>query len=94
MPTNIRLGWKGFPETNVLAYYEKSKHTAIKSFVTLSIVGSGPTPKYYTRLERDVRPKYSGFFGLLISYVEKKFCVYDPCSGSREKTLIVLEKNT
>ncbi len=22
-PTNIRLGWKGLPETNSLAYYEK-----------------------------------------------------------------------
>jgi hypothetical protein len=22
-PTNIRLGWKGFPGTNALAYYEK-----------------------------------------------------------------------
>jgi len=21
-PTNIRLGWKGFPEKNTLAYYE------------------------------------------------------------------------
>ncbi len=21
-PTNIRLGWKGLPETNTLAYYE------------------------------------------------------------------------
>jgi len=23
-PTNIRLGWKGFPGTTALAYYEKS----------------------------------------------------------------------
>jgi len=24
IPANIRLGWKGFPGTNTLAYYEKS----------------------------------------------------------------------
>jgi hypothetical protein len=24
LPTNIRLGWKGLPLTNGLAYYEKS----------------------------------------------------------------------
>jgi hypothetical protein len=24
LPTNIRLGWKGVPGTNALAYYEKS----------------------------------------------------------------------
>jgi hypothetical protein len=23
LPTNIRLGWKGLPETNTLAYYKK-----------------------------------------------------------------------
>ncbi len=23
-PTNIRQGWKGLPETNTLAYFEKS----------------------------------------------------------------------
>jgi hypothetical protein len=33
---NIRLGWKGFPGTNTLAYYEKSKLTAVKSFITLA----------------------------------------------------------
>ncbi len=34
-PTNIRLGWKGLPGTNALAYYEKALLTAIKSFITL-----------------------------------------------------------
>jgi hypothetical protein len=24
LPANIRLGWKGLPGTNALAYYEKS----------------------------------------------------------------------
>ncbi len=24
LPTNIELGWKGFPRTNTLAYYEHS----------------------------------------------------------------------
>ncbi len=36
LPTNIRLGWKGLPGTNILAYYEKSQLTAVKSFVTLA----------------------------------------------------------
>jgi hypothetical protein len=35
-PTNIRLGWKGLPGTNALAYYEKSQLTAVKSFITLA----------------------------------------------------------
>ncbi len=26
LQTNIRLGWKGLPGTNALAYYEKSLH--------------------------------------------------------------------
>jgi len=24
LPTNIRLGWKGFPRTNTIAYYKYS----------------------------------------------------------------------
>jgi hypothetical protein len=36
LPTNIRLGWKGLPETNALAYYEKAQLTAVKSFITLA----------------------------------------------------------
>jgi hypothetical protein len=34
---NIRLGWKGLPETNNLAYYEQVKVTAIKDFTILGI---------------------------------------------------------
>ncbi len=34
MFTNNRLGWKGLPGTNTLAYYENSKITALKSFIT------------------------------------------------------------
>ncbi len=30
--TNIRLGWKGLPETNTLAYYEKSVNYGSKKF--------------------------------------------------------------
>jgi hypothetical protein len=30
LPTDIRLGWKGLPGINALAYYEKSSHTAVK----------------------------------------------------------------
>jgi hypothetical protein len=35
LPTNIRLGWKGGPETNALAFYENSKITDVKSFITM-----------------------------------------------------------
>jgi hypothetical protein len=35
-PANIRLGWKGLPGTNALAYYESLKITAVKSFLGLS----------------------------------------------------------
>ncbi len=34
--TNIRLGWKGLPGTNTLAYYENSSITAVKGFITLA----------------------------------------------------------
>jgi hypothetical protein len=37
---NIKLGLKGIPRTNTLAYYELSYITAVKSFMTLS---PGPT---------------------------------------------------
>jgi len=33
---NIRLGCKGLPETNVLAYYEKAQLKTVKSFITLA----------------------------------------------------------
>jgi hypothetical protein len=29
--TNIRLGWKGLPEKNTIAYYKNPYNTAIKS---------------------------------------------------------------
>jgi hypothetical protein len=35
LPTNIKSGWKGLPDTNALAYYENSKITPVKSFITL-----------------------------------------------------------
>jgi hypothetical protein len=34
---NIRLGCKGWPRTNALAYYKYSKLTAVKSFITLAL---------------------------------------------------------
>ena len=34
LPANIRLGWKGLPGTNTLAYYQKAYLTAVKSFIT------------------------------------------------------------
>jgi hypothetical protein len=33
LPINIRLGWRGLPETNALAYYENPYITAVKSFI-------------------------------------------------------------
>jgi hypothetical protein len=36
LPANIRLGWKGLPGTNALAYYEKAYLTSVKSFITLA----------------------------------------------------------
>jgi hypothetical protein len=35
LPANIRLGWKGLPRTNALAYYQKAQLRAVKSFITL-----------------------------------------------------------
>jgi hypothetical protein len=35
LPTNIRLGWRGGPETNAPAYYENSKITDVKFFITM-----------------------------------------------------------
>ncbi len=32
LPANIRLGWKGLPETNTLAYLKNPQITAVKSF--------------------------------------------------------------
>jgi hypothetical protein len=33
LPTNIRLGWKGLPETNSLAYYKNPYITAVNFFI-------------------------------------------------------------
>ncbi len=35
LPANIRLGYKGFPGTNTLAYCKKMLIIPIKSFITL-----------------------------------------------------------
>ncbi len=35
LPADIRLGWKGLPGTNALAYYEHSQITAAKGYITL-----------------------------------------------------------
>ncbi len=43
LPTNIRLGWKGFPWTNTLVYYKNPLIMAVKSFIAL-------TPGMYYRL--------------------------------------------
>ncbi len=33
LPTNIRLGWKGFPGRNTLVYYKNPLITSVKSFI-------------------------------------------------------------
>jgi len=35
LPANIRLGWKGLPGTNTLAFYEHSSIAEANSFITL-----------------------------------------------------------
>jgi hypothetical protein len=30
LPTNIRLGWRGLPRTNTLAYYENPQITVVQ----------------------------------------------------------------
>jgi hypothetical protein len=44
LPANIRLGWKGLPGTNTLAYYKTPKITVAKSFITLA---TGPGSFYF-----------------------------------------------
>ncbi len=36
LPANLRLGWRGLPGKNILAYYEKPQITVVKSFITLA----------------------------------------------------------
>jgi hypothetical protein len=31
--TNIRIGWRGLPGTNAVAYYENTSITNVKSFI-------------------------------------------------------------
>jgi hypothetical protein len=40
LPANIRLGWKGLPEMNTLAYYENPYITAVRGF-TVQAPGIG-----------------------------------------------------
>jgi hypothetical protein len=49
LPTNIRLGWKGLPGTNTLAYYEYSYITDVKVFI---ILGPGINGNYQFRRGR------------------------------------------
>jgi hypothetical protein len=37
LQTDNRPGWKGLPETNILAYYKKSELMVIKSFITFAL---------------------------------------------------------
>ncbi len=48
LPANIRQGWKGFPETNTLAFYENPLITAVKSAIVQAPVLS---PVVYTNYD-------------------------------------------
>jgi hypothetical protein len=50
---------KGFPERNVLAYYEKSLLTAVKSFTTLAPDG------FNVSIQGSILGKVSQFLGLI-----------------------------
>jgi hypothetical protein len=60
LPTNIRLGWKGLPGTNTLAFYQNSPKKPTS--------GVGSTHKYYTKLERLARDEQPSFLPKLINY--------------------------
>jgi hypothetical protein len=49
LPKNIRLGWKGQPGTNTLAYRELSSNTAVKSFITFVPVGATSCRESWSR---------------------------------------------
>jgi hypothetical protein len=66
LPSNIRLGWKGLPWTNALAYYEHSKLRR-KKFYNIE-----------PRLERPLRDKYSSSLGIFVSYGQKSFITLKP----------------
>jgi hypothetical protein len=53
LPINIRLDWKGLPETNVLTYYVKAKLTAVKSFITLATGGPSSTRSTWAECSSD-----------------------------------------
>jgi hypothetical protein len=38
-PTNIRIGWKGLPGTNTLAYNRNPYIMAVKGFIILALGG-------------------------------------------------------
>jgi hypothetical protein len=45
---NIRLGWKGLPKTNTLAYYGNPKITTVKSLYSLGpLVNCKIIPRVY-----------------------------------------------
>ena len=51
--TNIRLGWKGLPETNILAYYENPYNTAVKSFIV-----QAPEGQLVSKLDKKLQNFY------------------------------------
>ncbi len=47
-PTNTRLGWKGLPGTNTLAYYNNPLITIVKSYIVQApgCVFANPTKRF------------------------------------------------
>jgi hypothetical protein len=62
LPANIKLGWKGLPDTNTLVYYKNPKITTIKSFIVQAPGGS--TYKHWTCLKNLLGSNTSAYFGL------------------------------
>jgi hypothetical protein len=54
LPTNIRLGWKGLPGTNALAYYKNLLITASKSFIRFAPEGGTESAGKHTESFLDI----------------------------------------
>jgi hypothetical protein len=65
---HIKLGWKGLPITNALAYLTSSlgRRNFFDETGVPYRVGSGLTCKYKTKLERLAKDKHFSLFGLFI----------------------------
>ncbi len=49
-PENIRLAWKGLPETNTLTYYVNTQITVKKSFIIVA-PGANAVKRFFRNLQ-------------------------------------------